>query len=362
MYCQKCGKQLMGHENFCGSCGTPLVKDGNTVRNLLRILQNFFRKILKYIKWPRLKILYILILVLLFLFFLVGIINVIIPLNKECRDIIRFYPGDHGYRAGSSIDFETKKEALDYCKHNRRANYRNNKYYFITKLLPSWKDLWGSHKISNKIDNGVGEKIENGSNDSFVCGDDVLYNGKSYPTIWIGTQCWLKKNLDVGVLINGASESSNNSIIEKYCYDNKEMNCSLFGGLYQWDEAMQYSTTEGAQGICPKGWHIPTDAEQNTLDQYLSDTTCDANRSGKWDCANAGAKLKFGGSSGFYVILAGVRLPNGHFDTLNSLATFWSSSINGTAAWYRYLYIGLPSINRFSYSNNSGFSIRCLKN
>jgi len=69
--------------------------------------------------------------------------------------------------------------------------------------------------------------------------------------------------------------------IEKYCYGDDEANCTTDGGFYQWDEAMQYTETEGTQGICPADWHIPTDAEQNTLDQYLTveGGTCDADRS-----------------------------------------------------------------------------------
>ena len=53
-------------------------------------------------------------------------------------------------------------------------------------------------------------------------------------------------------------DQENNGSIEKYCYDNDTINCEVFGGLYQWNEAMQYKTSGGSQGICPDGWHIPT--------------------------------------------------------------------------------------------------------
>jgi len=45
--------------------------------------------------------------------------------------------------------------------------------------------------------------------------------------------------------------------------------CNVYGGLYQWDEAMQYSTTVGVQGICPTGWHLPADSEWTTLTTFL---------------------------------------------------------------------------------------------
>ena len=60
---------------------------------------------------------------------------------------------------------------------------------------------------------------------------------------------------------------TNNDIIEKYCFGNLSASCTTlgYGGLYQWDEAMQYVTTPGTQGICPTGWHIPTIEEFEIL-------------------------------------------------------------------------------------------------
>lgn len=86
----------------------------------------------------------------------------------------------------------------------------------------------------------------------------------------------LAQNLNVGTRINGLQEQTNNGIIKKYCYGDLDSNCNVYGGLYQWDEAMQYVTTEGVKGICPTGWHLPTDAEWCTLTQY-SDPTVDCN-------------------------------------------------------------------------------------
>ncbi|OIO07020.1 hypothetical protein COX68_03355 [Candidatus Falkowbacteria bacterium CG_4_10_14_0_2_um_filter_41_15] len=62
-----------------------------------------------------------------------------------------------------------------------------------------------------------------------------------------------KENLNIGTRIDGTSDQIDNSILEKYCFDDSEVNCTTDGGLYQWDEAMQYSVTEEAQGICPPG-------------------------------------------------------------------------------------------------------------
>jgi uncharacterized protein (TIGR02145 family) len=59
---------------------------------------------------------------------------------------------------------------------------------------------------------------------------------------------------------------SDDGEIEKYCYGGSEANCDLYGALYQWREAMQYSNTEGVRGICPEGFHIPTDLDWNTVE------------------------------------------------------------------------------------------------
>jgi len=62
---------------------------------------------------------------------------------------------------------------------------------------------------------------------------------------------------------------SNNSEIEKYCYGNDLNTCLTYGGLYQWNEMMQYSLIPSVQGICPSGWHIGSMNEWQTLTNFL---------------------------------------------------------------------------------------------
>ena len=94
----------------------------------------------------------------------------------------------------------------------------------------------------------------------------VTIGGQVYHTVQIFSQCWFNENLNVGNMIPGTQEMSNNNVIEKYCYNNKEDSCTKYGGLYRWDELMQYSTTSGIQGICPNGWHVPTVEEWKLLE------------------------------------------------------------------------------------------------
>ncbi len=115
----------------------------------------------------------------------------------------------------------------------------------------------------------------------------------------------MAENLNVGTMILGTSNQTDNVITEKYCYNGDVNICATDGGLYRWHEMMQYSITEGAQGLCPAGWHIPTDDEWKTLEMELGMSSEQANLAG-YRGTNQGAQLKEGGPSGFEALLAGL--------------------------------------------------------
>jgi len=206
------------------------------------------------------------------------------------------------------------------------------------------------------------------------CGDPFVdpRDNQSYTTVQIGTQCWMAENLNIGTMIQGASNQTNNAIIEKYCYDNNTANCDVYGGLYQWNEMMQYVTTPGVKGICPDGWHLPTDAEWCVLEQYV-DPTISCSVTG-WRGVDGGGKLKEAGtthwaapntgatnSSGFTGLPGGCRdYTAGSFFSLTYYGYFWCSSESGSYAWYRYLSCNIAQVSRTSYNKYNGFSVRCL--
>ena len=186
----------------------------------------------------------------------------------------------------------------------------------------------------------------------------VLYEGKTYNTIQIGNQCWLNENLDVGTRINGTQDASNNGTIEKYCYNDVSANCTTYGGLYQWNEAMQYSTTNGAQGVCPTGWHIPTIAEFQTLQTTVNNDGNSLKAIGQGSGGGAGTN-----TSGFSALLAGFReLYDGSFSNLGNYTYFWSSTVyDATYPRVLYLYY-IESVFVLDYSTKDyGFSVRCIK-
>lgn len=177
----------------------------------------------------------------------------------------------------------------------------------------------------------------------------------------VGSQIWAKVSVNAGVMVSSAVAQTNNSILEKYCPNDLEANCTTYGALYQWDEAMQYVTSEGAQGICPAGSHIPTDNEWKILEvqKGMSQATADAS---DWRGTDQGTQLKVGGVSGLNMLHAGFRHTGGYSTDLDSSATLWSSTQSGANAWDRGLNAIIPNINRSAHSKSYGFSVRCVRN
>ena len=205
----------------------------------------------------------------------------------------------------------------------------------------------------------------------YICGDVLAYENQQYITVVIGSQCWMAENLNIGNRINGSQDMTDNSVIEKYCYDNNEVNCDQYGGLYQWDEMMQYTTEEGAQGICPDSWHIPTDEEWKTLEMALGMSQSEADKTG-WRGTNEGNEMKStngwdndgngSNSTGFTALPGGYRYSSGSFNYLGYYGYWWSSTeYSGTIAWHRRLRCDYDQVYRNYNIKTYGFSVRCIK-
>lgn len=196
---------------------------------------------------------------------------------------------------------------------------------------------------------------------AFVCGNPFTdpRNGKQYPTVMIGNACWMAKNMDIGAMIDGSQNQSNNGDIEKYCYDNIELNCTSFGGLYQWDEMMQYVSDNGTQGICPGGWHIPTDVEYMELEMAVGMPQSEVIKTGLRG-TDEGTKLKEGGSSGFEGLMGGYY-SGGQFFSKGSYGTFFSAEGSANLAWTRYLFNDMDQVLRDKYEKSFAMSVRCVK-
>ncbi|MCD4788885.1 MAG: T9SS type A sorting domain-containing protein [Bacteroidales bacterium] len=202
----------------------------------------------------------------------------------------------------------------------------------------------------------------------------VTYEGQVYNTIQIFSQCWLKENLNVGTMIPGTQVMEDNGVIEKYCYDNDPANCNTYGGMYRWDEMMQYTTTQGVQGICPPDWHILTDEEMKILEGYadsqyvVGDPIWDQSN---WRGIDAGVNLKStngwnsGGNGtdlyGFSALPGGVYSYQYGFTYLGDQSYFWSSTeFTYEKPWYRTLKFNEEGVKRWVYAKHHGFSVRCV--
>jgi len=189
------------------------------------------------------------------------------------------------------------------------------------------------------------------------CPASITYEGKTYNTVQIGNQCWLKENLDVGAIIAGSQNQMRGNRIEKYCQGNIEVNCDTYGGLYQWNEAMQYTTTEGAKGICPAGWHIPTITEFETLKTAVNKDGNSLKGEDLVSTNESGAN-----TSGFSALLVGFRKGDGNFAGLGNFANIWISSeydVNSSGS----LSMGKndSDISLGVSSKDDGYSVRCIK-
>ncbi len=218
-----------------------------------------------------------------------------------------------------------------------------------------------------------------------ACGQAVTYAGETYPTVQIGTQCWFQRNVNAGTMVLGANDQTNNGVLEKYCYNNDTANCATYGGLYQWAEAVQYQNgssnttspnpafTGNIRGICPTGWHLPSDAEYCTLTKFLDvSTICTVygassstaggllkSTSFLWTSPNTGAL----NSSGFSAIPGGYCPSTGTFSNLSVNAGFWTSSqyYRASEAIYFGLFYLSSSVLRGSLYKNASFSARCTQ-
>jgi uncharacterized protein (TIGR02145 family) len=205
----------------------------------------------------------------------------------------------------------------------------------------------------------------------------VEYEGHVYNTIQVFSQCWLKENLNAGTMILGTMEQSNNGTIEKYCYNNEPDSCTKYGGIYQWNEMMQYTTQQGAQGICPPGWHLPTDEEWKVLEGAVDSQYGIGDP--EWDIVydfrgfDAGTNLKT--TSGWYINGNGADLfgfsglPGGYhygygpFFSVGFYGYYWSSKENESYnAWFRGLGHSGSGVDRNDYGGKEdGFGVRCLR-
>ena len=203
------------------------------------------------------------------------------------------------------------------------------------------------------------------------CGDPLEYQGYDYETVQIGEQCWFAENLRADNYRNGDSIQADLSDSEweettegaVSVYDGDMANLSTYGRLYNW------YAVDDARGLCPSGWHVPTDGEWMTIEMALGMSEAEANNTG-YRGTDQGTQMKtdYGwnndnngtNSSGFSGLPGGELTIDG-FGSVGSFGLWWSSSPYDSEAWYRSLAYDDARINRSGEDCRYGLSIRCIK-
>jgi uncharacterized protein (TIGR02145 family) len=214
-------------------------------------------------------------------------------------------------------------------------------------------------------------------------GNQIIFNtkladvdGNSYNVVIIGTQMWMAENLKTTKFNGGAAITHQTSddawaqdsltLTPAYCsYDNSSTNMNTYGAMYNW-----FAVDAG--NLCPTDWHVPTDADFNTLELHLGMSVADVNLYGMRG-TDQGAQLKNTSgwadgengtnTSGFSALPGGYRYYyDGTFQAAGQWSYWWSSDeLNADRAWYRRLDGNSSGVFRGAVNKPAGKYVRCVK-
>jgi uncharacterized protein (TIGR02145 family) len=197
-------------------------------------------------------------------------------------------------------------------------------------------------------------------------------DGNVYNTVSFGSQVWMKENLKVSRYRNGDPIPTNldnptwgNTTSGAYAiYDNDAANNTTYGKLYNW------FAVADPRGLCPAGWHVPSDAEWTTLENFLGGASVAGGKmkstgtieagTGLWQEPNTGAT----NSSGFTAFPGGncVSSPGWPFYSIGNYGSWWSSTeFTLYYARMRFLKNDSASSTRAYGNKTGGISVRCLR-
>jgi uncharacterized protein (TIGR02145 family) len=228
----------------------------------------------------------------------------------------------------------------------------------INELAPNTKYFIRAYAINNS-GTSYGQNVSATTPDGVIDADGNVYN-----VVVIGTQTWMRENLKTTkyndqTVIPPVTNSSTwaNMTSPAYCWYNNSIDYKdPYGALYNWH-------TVNTGKLCPTGWHVPTNAENDILFSYLGGAETAGNKLKEagiehWLTPNTGAT----NSSGFTALPAGVRETNGTFYYLGQTAAYWASDVgSGTFAGYWWLSLNTGTVNSDVYLVKAGLSVRCLK-
>jgi uncharacterized protein (TIGR02145 family) len=234
----------------------------------------------------------------------------------------------------------------------------------------------GQYNVNTEVDSVIFYKptIEETTSDTFTDTRD----GNVYNWVQIGDQVWMVENLAYLPSVNqvaDGSEDAAGSYYYVYGYDGTNVtdakataNYTTYGVLYNWPAAMASSASSSAnpsevQGVCPTGWHLPSDAEWTELIDYLGGEDVAGGKlkeigTTHWNSPNTGATNE----TGFTALPGGYRYTDGAFYDMETNGYWWSATeFNAALARYREMDFYSISVNRPTYFKELGVSVRCMR-
>ncbi len=200
-------------------------------------------------------------------------------------------------------------------------------------------------------------------------------DGNTYKVVKIGDQIWMAENLKyLPNVVGPETGSKRKPFYYVQGYDGTKVseamatrNYEIYGVLYNWPAAMNEAkgstaNPSGVQGVCPCGWHLPSDAEWTQMTDYLNINVAGGklkDTSAKiWNSPNTGASNE----TGFTALAGGYRKEDGTFVSMGEDSDFWSASErNCTYAWFRNIHFNDNDVGRNNFRKEIGFSVRCVK-
>jgi uncharacterized protein (TIGR02145 family) len=260
----------------------------------------------------------------------------------------------------------------NYNSYTSSFTITDNSTHTITALIAYTKYYVRAY-ATNSVGTAYGNDLEfvakgTEANNGIIFNSNLSYGtvsdneGNSYKTITIGTQTWMAENLRATKFRNGdvipqtSSDSQDLTIEETPIYQWEVLNPLVYGRLYTW-----FAATD-SRNICPEGWHIPTDAEWNTLTDYIGGISGSADKMREVGTTHWTGTNNATNSSGF------TALPSGYiqattFETFVSGSGVWWSSTSPKveSATCRNIYGSFANVQKPNYSKKFGVAIRCVK-
>ena len=255
----------------------------------------------------------------------------------------------------------------------------NTTYYVRAYATNSKGTGYGSAMSFTTIEGSGGAIV---FNPNITYGSMTDIDGNTYKTVTIGTQTWMAENLKVTQYNDGTNIPNVTDVTAwanlttgALCdYDNTPSNSETYGKLYNW-----YAVNTGK--LCPTGWHVPSDAEWTTLENYLIangynyDGTTTENKIAKAMASSSGwksytAKGVIGNTdysekqnaSGFTALPGGYRFDDGTFRSIGSTGFWWSATeLSATDAWLRLMDFSSSNVLSYDFDKELGFSVRCVR-